>query len=94
MRKIHQIYIDGHFFTPHGTETPPLHNPATEQVIGEVRLADEGDARAAVAAAKRSLADLTALLRTTRKARIASTVPLRALGVPPTRPDSTAVAAP
>ncbi|MEV7994477.1 aldehyde dehydrogenase family protein [Streptomyces sp. NPDC086077] len=68
MRKIHQIYIDGHFVTPHGTETAPLHNPATEQVIGEVRLADESDARAAVAAAKRSLADFS---RTTKLERIA-----------------------
>ncbi|MGP4086028.1 aldehyde dehydrogenase family protein [Streptomyces sp. KR55] len=68
MRKIHQVYIDGHFVTPHGTEIAPLHNPATEQVVGEVRLADETDARAAVAAAKRSLAGFS---RTTKLERIA-----------------------
>ncbi|QOV47839.1 aldehyde dehydrogenase family protein [Streptomyces chromofuscus] len=68
MRKIHQVYIDGHFVTPHGTEIAPLYNPASEQVVGEVRLADEVDARAAVAAAKRALAGYS---RTTKRERIA-----------------------
>jgi aldehyde dehydrogenase (NAD+) len=52
---ISKIYIDGEFVTPHGTELADLFNPATGKVIGQVRLADEVDAAAAVAAAKRAL---------------------------------------
>ena len=54
MRSIDQIYIDGAFVTPQGAATADLHNPATEAKIGEVRLGDTADARAAVAAAKRA----------------------------------------
>jgi aldehyde dehydrogenase (NAD+) len=54
MRHIDKIYIDGSFVTPHGSELFDLHNPATAQVIGRVRLGDEGDARTAIAAAKRA----------------------------------------
>jgi aldehyde dehydrogenase (NAD+) len=54
MRHIDTIYIDGTFVRPHGTELFDLHNPATAQVIGRVRLADEEDARTAIAAAKRA----------------------------------------
>jgi len=54
MRNINQIYIDGQFVTPHGQELFDLHNPATEEKIGQVRLGDELDAQAAVAAAKRA----------------------------------------
>jgi len=54
MRLIDQIYIDGAFVTPHGTELFDLYNPATAQVIGKVRLADAEDARRAIAAAKRA----------------------------------------
>jgi aldehyde dehydrogenase (NAD+) len=52
MKMIDQVYIDGAFVTPHGTEIFDLYNPATEQVIGQVRLADADDARRAIAAAK------------------------------------------
>ena len=52
---INQVYIDGEFVTPHGTELFDLYNPATGQVIGQVQLADEVDTEAAVAAAKRAL---------------------------------------
>src|ERR1700731_107865 len=52
---ISKIYIDGEFVTPHGTELADLFNPATGKVIGHVRLADEVDTEAAVAAAKRAL---------------------------------------
>jgi aldehyde dehydrogenase (NAD+) len=52
---IDKVYIDGEFVTPHGTELFDLFNPATGKVIGQVRLADEADAEAAVAAAKRAL---------------------------------------
>jgi aldehyde dehydrogenase (NAD+) len=54
MRIIDQIYVDGAFVTPHGSELFDLFNPATGQVIGKVRLADEEDARRAIAAAKRA----------------------------------------
>jgi aldehyde dehydrogenase (NAD+) len=52
MLQIDKIYIDGQFVTPHGTEWFELFNPATEQVIGHVQLADADDARRAIAAAK------------------------------------------
>ncbi|SMF86936.1 aldehyde dehydrogenase (NAD+) [Azospirillum oryzae] len=54
MHSIDTIYIDGRFVTAHGTELFDLHNPATGAVTGRVRLADEEDARAAIAAAKRA----------------------------------------
>lgn len=54
MHTIEHIYIDGAFVTPHGTERFELFNPATEAVIGTVRLADADDARRAIAAAKRA----------------------------------------
>lgn len=52
MLKIDKVYINGAFVTPHGDEWFDLFNPATEQVIGQVRLADEEDTRRAIAAAK------------------------------------------
>jgi aldehyde dehydrogenase (NAD+) len=71
MRSIDRIYIDGRFVTPHGAGYADLFNPATEECIGRVRLADDEDARAAVTAAKRAFpafsrtgkADRIALLR-------------------------------
>ena len=54
MQMIDKIYIDGAFVTPHGDELFDLFNPATEQVIGRVLLADAQDARDAIAAAKRA----------------------------------------
>lgn len=54
MRIIDTIYIDGAFVTPRGEEFFDLFNPATQQVIGRVRLAAEADARDAIAAAKRA----------------------------------------
>jgi aldehyde dehydrogenase (NAD+) len=68
MRFIDKIYIDGSFVTPHGTELFDLHNPATTQVIGRVRLADEEDARAAIAAAKHAF---PAFARSSKAERIA-----------------------
>jgi aldehyde dehydrogenase (NAD+) len=55
MHRIDKIYIDGAFVTPHGEERFELFNPATEEVIGTVRLADDEDTRRAIAAAKRAL---------------------------------------
>src|SRR5580658_3906327 len=71
MRTIDTVYIDGQFVTPHGEELFDLFNPATEEKIGQVRLGDAIDAKAAVAAAKRafpvysrtSKAERVALLR-------------------------------
>lgn len=54
MKIIDTVYIDGAFVTPHGAEMFDLHNPATAQVIGRVRLGDEMDTRLAIAAAKRA----------------------------------------
>lgn len=68
MRTIDRIYINGQFVTPSGTESFDLHNPATEETIGTVRLADRTDARAAVAAAKEAF---PAMARTTKAERIA-----------------------
>src|SRR5580698_1183934 len=68
MRSIDKIYIDGQFVTPHGEELFDLYNPATEQRIGQVRLGDATDAKAAVAAAKRAFATYS---RTSKAERIA-----------------------
>jgi len=45
MLHIDKIYINGEFVTPHGSETFALFNPATEEMIGQARLADEEDCR-------------------------------------------------
>jgi aldehyde dehydrogenase (NAD+) len=52
MKTIDKIYINGAFVTPHGQDVFELVNPATNQVIGQVRLGDEVDAQQAIAAAK------------------------------------------
>lgn len=69
MQRIEHIYIDGEFVTPHGQEWFDLHNPSTEEVIGQVRLGDEHDARRAIAAAKAALPGWS---RTTREQRLAA----------------------
>ncbi|HZZ67423.1 MAG TPA: aldehyde dehydrogenase family protein, partial [Phenylobacterium sp.] len=68
MRTLDKIYIDGQFVTPHGEELFDLFNPATEAQIGQVRLGDAEDARAAVVAAKRAF---PAFSRTSKQERIA-----------------------
>ena len=68
MRIIDTVYIDGQFVTPHGEELFDLFNPATEEKIGQVRLGDAIDAKAAVAAAKRAF---PAYSRTSKAERIA-----------------------
>ncbi|MEX3947882.1 aldehyde dehydrogenase family protein [Paraburkholderia sp. EG287B] len=67
MQVIDRIYLDGAFVTPHGEEYFDLFNPATEAVIGRVRLADAVDADAAIAAAKRAF---PAFSRTPKAQRI------------------------
>ncbi|NVZ62110.1 aldehyde dehydrogenase family protein [Pseudomonas gingeri] len=68
MQRIDHIYINGTFVTPHGQELFDLYNPATGQVIGQVRLGDEQDADAAIAAAK---AAFPAFSRTAKAERLA-----------------------
>ncbi|WP_312620542.1 aldehyde dehydrogenase family protein [Agrobacterium pusense] len=60
MRTIEQIYVDGEFVIPVGDERLDLFNPATEEKIGEVRLGNTHDARAAVASAKRAFPAMAA----------------------------------
>jgi len=67
MHEINQIYVDGQFVAPHGTDLFELRNPATADLIGHVRLGDESDARDAVAAAK---AAFPAWSRTSKDERI------------------------
>ncbi|MEH0886512.1 aldehyde dehydrogenase family protein [Enterobacter sp. UNJFSC 003] len=69
MHHIEQIFINGEFVIPHGTERFDLYNPATAQVMGQVRLADEVDAERAIAAAK---AAFPAWSQTSKQARIAA----------------------
>ncbi|WPQ63482.1 aldehyde dehydrogenase family protein [Chitinophaga sancti] len=52
MKTIDKIYINGAFVTPHGQEMFELINPATNSVIGQVRLGDETDTQLAIASAK------------------------------------------
>lgn len=52
MQQVEQISINGEWVTPQGTERFDLFNPATGEVIGQVRLANEEDTRRAIAAAK------------------------------------------
>jgi DNA-binding MarR family transcriptional regulator len=68
MQEIGHIYIDGRFVEPHGTERFDLHNPATGEVFGRVRLGNVEDARAAIAAAKRAFPSWS---RSTKAERIA-----------------------
>ncbi len=74
MKKFTQVYINGQFITPHGTEVFDLINPTNNQKTGEVVLGDEIDTRAAIAAAK---AAFPAFAQTTKAERIAY---LEALG--------------
>jgi aldehyde dehydrogenase (NAD+) len=67
MRKIERVYIGGKLAVPHGTEFFDLFNPSEEEVIGQVRLADEEDCRAAIAAAKTAQAPLS---RTSKAERV------------------------
>lgn len=52
MHYLDKIYINGEFVTPDGDEYFELYNPAMEEVIGKVRLANDVDAQRAISAAK------------------------------------------
>ena len=66
MRTITQHYIDGAFVESHGREVMDIVNPTNGKVIAQVTLADEEDARRAIAAAKRAFASFG---RTTKEER-------------------------
>jgi NAD-dependent aldehyde dehydrogenases len=68
MRHIGQIYIDGAFVRPYGTEVQDLINPATGKIIGRVTLGNAEDVRRAVEAAKRAF---PAFARISKRERIA-----------------------
>src|ERR1700740_343232 len=59
-------YIDGAFVESHGREVMDIIKPTTGQVIARVTLADEQDARCAIAAAKRAFGSFG---RTTKEGR-------------------------
>ncbi|WP_426791744.1 aldehyde dehydrogenase family protein [Sphingobacterium sp. WOUb80] len=52
MKTVNKIYSNGEFVSPHGTEIYNLINPANNQKIGELTLADAIDTKNAIAAAK------------------------------------------
>jgi len=52
MKTIEQIYMNGAFVKPHGTESQLLVNPSTREAFGNVILGDEEDAKLAIQAAK------------------------------------------
>src|SRR5258708_20475165 len=59
-------YIDGAFVESHGREVMDIIKPTNGQLIARVTLADEEDARRAIAAAKRAFASFR---RTTKEER-------------------------
>jgi len=67
MRQFNQMYVDGAFVTPHGRTIIDLLNPANNEVIGKVTMADEIDTRQAIAAAKKAL---TSFSQTTKDVRM------------------------
>jgi aldehyde dehydrogenase (NAD+) len=67
MRTIERVYIGGKFALPHGMELFDLFNPSDEEVIGQVRLADEEDCRAAIEAANTAQVPLS---RTSKAERV------------------------
>ncbi|WP_394777570.1 aldehyde dehydrogenase family protein [Undibacterium sp.] len=68
MKNITQIYINGRFVAPHGSDTMELINPSTNEVIGKVALGNEQDTQDAVAAAKAAFKTFS---RTSKEERIA-----------------------
>ena len=67
VKTITKHYIDGAFVESHGREVMDIVNPTNGEVIAHVTLADEEDARRAIAAAKRAFASFG---RTTKEARV------------------------
>src|ERR1700739_549213 len=67
IRTLTTHYIDGAFVESHGREVMDIIKPTNGQVIARVTLADEEDARRAIAAAKRAFASFG---RTTKEERM------------------------
>jgi aldehyde dehydrogenase (NAD+) len=67
MKTITKHYIDGEFVESHGREVMDIVNPTNGKVIAHVSLADEEDARRAIAAAKRAFESFG---RTTKEERM------------------------
>jgi aldehyde dehydrogenase (NAD+) len=66
MKQVDTIYINGKFETPHGSELMTLIDPVTEQDAAQVMLADEVDARRAIAAASAAYGELAGTSRALR----------------------------
>src|SRR5258708_4258531 len=66
IRTITKHYIDGAFVESHGREVMDIINPTNRKVIAQVTLADEDDARRAIAAAKQAFVTFG---RTTKEER-------------------------
>jgi aldehyde dehydrogenase (NAD+) len=66
IRTLTTHYIDGAFVESHGREVMDIINPTNGKIIARVTLADEQDARRAIAAAKRAFASFG---RTTKEER-------------------------
>src|SRR6476660_5515944 len=66
MKTVTKHYIDGAFVESHGREVMDIVKPTNGQVIARVTLADEEDARRAIAAARRAFASFG---RTTKEER-------------------------
>src|SRR5579863_9180303 len=67
MNTITKHYIDGAFVESHGREVMDIINPTNRKVIAQVTLADEDDARRAIAAAKHAFVTFG---RTTKEERV------------------------
>ena len=68
MSDLKKFYIDGMWVEPNGMEEFPVRNPATEEQIGVIRLGNQDDVNAAVAAAKRAFIKYS---KTSREERLA-----------------------
>jgi aldehyde dehydrogenase (NAD+) len=67
MKTLNQIYINGEFVTPHGSEVMEFANPSTGAPLVRTRLADATDAQRAIAAAR---AAYPVFSRSTREERM------------------------
>jgi len=66
MKQITTQYINGEFVPSHGTDQFDLINPSSNEVIGQLSLADELDTQYAISAAKKALKSFS---RTTKQER-------------------------
>jgi len=68
MENLQKFYINGEWVAPLSSQTMPVMNPATEEVIGTVALGNEADVDRAVAAASAAFEDFS---RTSKAERLA-----------------------